>query len=157
MDMLQNVMSEESIEMDSIENTFLTFYAHKLKFGMPISNVIQIIEMQEITPVPEFPSYTKGVINLRGNIVSIVDLSLKLCNEETQYGEKTCIIITQINNILVGFIVDEVDEVKEIAAEDIVSPTELSAEVDNQYLIGITKTDSKVMLLIDIKSLLTER
>jgi purine-binding chemotaxis protein CheW len=154
MDIQRNGASEELPETDSMENTYLTFYSNNLCLALPILDVIQIIGMQEITPIPEFPPYTKGVINLRGNIISVVDLAMRLSNVETQYTDKTCIIITYANRSFVGFIVDKVDEVKEITPEQIINPSELATEVEAHYLTGIAKQDDKVILLVDTKDLL---
>ncbi len=77
--------------------------------------MVQIISMQEITPLPDFPEYAKGVINLRGNIIPVIDMRIRLKKPEAEYNESTCIIVTNIQDTYIGFIVDTVDEVVDIS------------------------------------------
>lgn len=144
--------SEEEPEVKQ----YLTFWVDNQLFGMPIGDVIQIIGMQEITPVPEFPTYAKGIINLRGSIIPLVDMRLRLHKEEAAYNERTCTIVSKIEELLVGFIVDGVGEVVSITDEQISQPPKLSQKGNaHAYLAGVGKLEGRVVLLLDTEKILT--
>jgi purine-binding chemotaxis protein CheW len=139
------------------EEKFLTFWTDQELFGVPISDVVQIISMQKITPLPDFPDYAKGVINLRGNIIPVIDMRVRLKKPETDYDESTCIIVTSINDAYIGFIVDTVDEVADISKDDISPAPKVSRDTTNKYLTGIGQVGDKVVLLLDISKILSEK
>ena len=147
---------EEIEKNDAMKGKYLTFWTGGQLLGIPISDVVQIVEIQEITPIPEFPVYAKGVINLRGNIIAVIDMGLRLHRPEAVYNERTCIIVTKINSIDVGYIVDAVDEVTQISDENIGQPPKVSIDATNGYLTGIGKFNNKIVLLIDTSKLLSE-
>ena len=148
--------SEDKPEERSAEEKFLTFLTDGELFGIPISDVVQIIGMQEITPLPDFPDYAKGVINLRGNIIPVVDMRIRLKKPEAPYDESTCIIVTSIGDSYMGFIVDSVDEVANISADDISPAPVVSDRVSNRYLTGIGQIGKKVVLLLDLSKILSQ-
>ena len=135
---------------------YLTFWTDGELFGIPISDVVQIISMQKIIPLPDFPAYAKGVINLRGNIIPVIDMRLRLKKPEAAYNENTCIIVTSIAEAYIGFIVDTVDEVADIGEEDISPAPKVSRETTNKYLMGIGQIGKKVVLLLDVSKILSE-
>ena len=141
---------------NSLEQKYLTFWTDKELFGIPISDVVQIISIQEITPLPDFPEYAKGVINLRGNIIPAIDIRLRFGKPEIEYNEGTCIIVTRIEDAYMGFIVDSVDEVTDIDDDDITPAPKVSKDVTNQYLTGIGQIGDRVVLLLDVAKILTE-
>jgi purine-binding chemotaxis protein CheW len=142
-------------ETDEMEGKYLTFWTDGQLFGIPIADVVQIIGIQEITPLPEAPGYVKGVINLRGNIIPLIDVRVRFHKPEAEYGEHTCIIVTKIEDSFIGFVVDSVDEVAAIGDAEISAPPRLSADRTNAYLTGIGKLHSKVVLLLDTARILT--
>lgn len=146
-----------NLDEDTLKNKYLTFYTDKQLFGILISEVVQIVGMQEITAVPEFPSYAKGVINLRGTIIPIIDVRLRLKKEEIEYNERTCIIVTNINGAYIGFIVDSVNEVTNINNGDISNPPQMGSDYVNTFITGIAKLNSNIVLLIDLKKILNEK
>ena len=101
---------EEDVNLDT--EKYLTFLIDKQYYAYPIKDVREIIEMQPITEIPEFPSYAKGIIDLRNKVVPIIDVRLRFYKPEIEYTERTCIIVLDIKDIQIGFIVDTVDEVK---------------------------------------------
>jgi purine-binding chemotaxis protein CheW len=139
-----------------LEGKYLTFYSDMQVFGIPISKVVEIVSLQEITSVPEYPRYIKGIINLRSRIISVIDMRLRLNRAEIPYDEKTCIIIIDISGKHVGFIVDEVKEVLDIAYSDISEREQLTPASGNDYLIGFAKTDESVILILDPDKILNE-
>lgn len=151
-----NESISNSIDTSEMDGKYLTFWTDKQFFGVPIADVIQIIGMQKITVVPEFPSYAKGIINLRGIITSLIDVRLRFNKEEVPYNERTCIIVTSINDTAVGFIVDEVDEVTDIAPNDISEPPSISGDRTSTYLTGVARHENKVVLLVNTAKMLSD-
>lgn len=152
-----NNLDIENLDDDTLRNKYLTFFIEEQLFGVPIADVVQIVGMQDITKVPEFPSYAKGVINLRGIIIPIIDVRLRLKKEEITYNERTCIIVTNINETYIGFIVDSVNEVIKISQENISKPPQMGSDYVNSYITGIAKLENNIVLLMDIKKMLNEK
>lgn len=147
----------EDLHEDNLINKYLTFYVENQLFGISIADVVQIVGIQEITEVPEFPEYAKGVINLRGIIIPIIDVRLRMKKAEVPYDERTCIIVTNIDGSHIGFIVDSVNEVTDISEESISNPPNLGSDYVNIYITGIAKLENKIVLLMDIKKVLNEK
>lgn len=152
-----NSIEIEGLDEDTLKNKYLTFYTDKQLFGIPIADVVQIVGIQDITTVPEFPFYAKGVINLRGSIIPIIDIRLRLKKAEIAYNERTCIIVTSINDSSIGFIVDSVNEVTNILNENISNPPSMGADYVNTYITGIAKLNNSIVLLMDLKKILNEK
>ena len=148
--------ADEATESETEEQKYLTFWTDGELFGIPISDVVQIISMQEITPLPDFPDYAKGVINLRGIIIPVIDMRIRLRKAEAGYTDNTCIVVTSIQDTYIGFIVDTVDEVVDIEDENISAAPKVSKEVTNRYLTGIGQVNDKVVLLLDLSRILNE-
>lgn len=145
----QAVAGADTSEMDG---KYLTYWIDKQLFGVPIAHVVQIVGMQQVTEVPEFPYYAKGIINLRGSIIPLIDIRLRLGKQEAEYNERTCVIVTDINERSVGFIVDEVDSVISIPENLISPPPQLSGGTEG-YITGVGKLEDKVTLLMDTRKL----
>lgn len=141
---------------DTLKGKYLTFWTADQLFGVPIADVVQIIGVQKITEIPDFPVYGKGIINLRGNIIPVIDMRLRLHKEEVPYNERTCIIVTNINSLYIGFIVDSVDEVTLLEDAQISPAPSISVNTVNAYLTGIGKLGERVVLLLDTSKILTE-
>ncbi|HEX3038994.1 MAG TPA: chemotaxis protein CheW [Caproiciproducens sp.] len=139
-------LSNSSAEMNG---KYLTFWTDSQLFGIAISSVQQIVGVQKITSIPNFPDYFKGIINLRGSIIPVIDVRLRFNKPETVYNERTCIIVINIQQQLFGFIVDAVDEVTRIDEENISEPPDASTEDACAYLKGIAKLENRVVLLLD--------
>lgn len=146
--------------METVEDTqrgkFLTFSVGREFYGLEIQYVTEIIGIQEITEVPELPIYVKGIINLRGKIIPVMDVRLRFKKEPQEYNDRTCIIVIDIRNISIGLIVDHVAEVVVITAENIVPPPEVRTGFHNRYVKGIGKVGSEVKLLLDCDKLLND-
>jgi purine-binding chemotaxis protein CheW len=139
---------------------YLTFNLGDEEYGLEILKVQEIIGMQEITKVPRSPEYVKGVINLRGKVIPVIDLRLKFGMEEKQYTRKTCIIVVQVKreagDLIMGIIVDEVSEVLDISGDKIEAPPPMGVKVDTQFIMGMAKTDSSVKILLHIEQVLSQ-
>ncbi len=155
MDNLNIGLHQKAGSYDEMHGRYLTFHVDKQVFGIPIADVIQIVGVQEITEVPEFPAYAKGVINLRGNIVPLIDMRIRFQKEELPYNDRTCVIVTDIGSRLIGLVVDSVDEVADISDEEISPPPVVSADETDSYIIGIGLKNDKIVLLIDTQKILS--
>lgn len=140
--------------MTITEEKLLTFSLGNEGYGISILKVKEIIGMMHITPVPRTPEFVKGVINLRGKIIPVMDLRLKFNMEEKTYNERTCIIVveTEINNSqrLLGVVVDMVSEVVNITSEEIEPPPQYSSNIENNFILGIGKLKDRVVIIIDL-------
>lgn len=155
-EVMGQVDSLQGVDASEMDGKYLTFFTDNQLFGVPICDVVQIVGMQEITEIPEFPSYAKGIINLRGSIIPVIDVRLRFGKATRAYDERTCIIVTDINEVAVGFIVDEVDAVTDIDEDDISQPPQISGAAANSYLTGIAKQEGRVVLLLSPVKILTE-
>lgn len=148
---------EQEIENETPKNQYLIFSVDNESFGIDINYVIEIIGMEIITMVPELQEYVKGVINLRGKVIPVMDVRLRLQKPVRDYNDRTCIVVVEINNIYMGLIIDEVLEVINIEQEDIMPPPKNGKEkenITNRYIWGIVKMNDTVRLLLDGEKLL---
>ncbi|CZF80581.1 MULTISPECIES: chemotaxis protein CheW [Grimontia] len=134
----------------------LIFSLAEEQYGIPLSSVKEVIGMVKVTPIPHMPSFFKGLINLRGKIISVIDLRLKLGFEEKAYEpKKTSIIISDVNSLTVGTIVDDVNEVIGFTDEQIETKIQISSSIKREYIYGVAKAeDSSLVLLLDILNVL---
>lgn len=149
---------ENTVEMeeDTQKGRFLTFSLGKETYGIEIKYVVEIIGIQPITEIPELPQYIKGVINLRGKIIPVMDVRLRFKKEPREYNDRTCVIVIDIKDISIGLIVDSVSEVLTIPEQDIVESPRMNKSFNNRYIKGIGKVGNDVKLLLDCEKLLTE-
>ncbi|MDR0671162.1 MAG: chemotaxis protein CheW [Oscillospiraceae bacterium] len=143
-------------EEDGTRDRYLTFAVGDEDYGVEIAYVTEIINVQTITELPELPPYIRGIINLRGKIVPVMDVRIRFSKEPREYTDRTCIIVVDIGDAGIGLIVDLVREVLEISAEQIVPPSESRATGGNRYISGIAKTGADIKLLIDIERLVSD-
>lgn len=145
--------SSEQIDVDDISNKYLTFELSAVLesskvFGIAMKNIIEIITIQQISEVPHAPSYVKGLVNLRGSLVPLVDINERFGFPETEYNDRTCVIVVEIKENLIGLIVNQVYDVVTIRKT---SP--LPAEIDqisNKYVSGVAELeDGRVALIMD--------
>jgi purine-binding chemotaxis protein CheW len=142
---------------DTLSNKFLTFKLGKESYGIEIKHIIQIIEIQNISEVPDMPGYVKGVINLRGKVIPVVDLRLRFSITERDYDNRTCIIVIEINNALIGVIVDTVEEVVEIAEDKVQPPPSFkTASGKDRYISGMGRVGENIKILLDVMKMLYE-
>jgi purine-binding chemotaxis protein CheW len=148
-----NQMNDQNMEEDTQHGRYLTFALGNEAFGLEISNVTEIVGVQPITLIPEVPSYVKGVINLRGKIIPVIDIRLRFGRETIDYDDRTCIIVVDIKDICVGLIVDHVSEVVTIDDANIVPPPDWRTGAQNRYIKSIGKVGNDVKLLLDCDKL----
>ncbi len=138
---------------------FVTFRSGSEYFALKIEYVNEIIVLQEITVIPESVDYIKGLINLRGKIIPVIDVRVRFKQEPAEYTDRTCIIVVSFESMVVGLIVEQIAEVVDIAAEDIMPPPSFghaADKVQNQYVYAIGKIGDSVKLLLDPDKLLND-
>lgn len=145
--------------VDKKKQKYVTFMSGKEYFGLKIEYVNEIIVAQEITAIPETEDYIKGLINLRGKIIPVIDVRLRFKQEPFEYNDRTCIIVINVSNTVVGLIVEKIAEVVEISDENLLpSPTlgklEKSKSQQDRYVYAIGKVGNSVKLLLDPEKLL---
>lgn len=134
---------------------YLTFVLAGEDYGLEILKVREIIGMMEITAVPRTPEFVKGVINLRGKVIPVIDLRLKFGMEEAEYTEETCTIVADVGGVEIGIIVDKVSEVMDIADSDIDETPSFGGSVDTDFILGMGKAEDRVTILLDISKVFT--
>lgn len=140
----------DSAEQKLIQNRFLTFKLNSEKYGIEILSVKEIIGYQKAIPVHKTPEYVKGVLNLRGQIIPVIDMSIKFGMEEKEPSAYTAIIITTIHGTNIGFIVDEVNEVASVTEEQLSAPPEFGASIDVSYLSKVVQIDKEVIMILNL-------
>ncbi len=138
---------------------YLTFTLNEEEYGIGILKVKEIIGMMTITSVPRTPEFVKGVINLRGKVIPIIDLRLKFSMEAIPYSERTCIIVVEIDSddatVLIGIVVDAVSEVLNVKEEDIEDAPTFGTKLDTDYILGMAKMEGSVKILLNIDKVLS--
>lgn len=129
---------------------YVTFFLGREEYGIPILAVREIIGMVPITPVPQMPPYIRGVINLRGGIIPIVDLRVKFGMESVEQTRENCIIVVRAHGVDTGVVVDKMSEVSHVEDSEIQEPPSVGTGADTSFILGIDKSQGRVKLLLDI-------
>ena len=154
---MADIEMQELLEVeDTQKDKFLTFILGNEFYGIEIKYVTEIVGMQPITEVPELPDYIRGIINLRGKIIPVMDVRLRFKKPLREYNDRTCIIVVDIRDISIGLIIDSVSEVLSIPEGDIVPPPEVNKGHNNRYIKGIGKVGSDVKIILDCNKLLND-
>jgi purine-binding chemotaxis protein CheW len=140
-------------------NRFLTFGLGEENYAIPILNIKEIIGMMNITHIPRLPDFIKGVINLRGQIIPVIDLRLKFGLQGRDYDERTSIIVVELQTrdemMIIGLVVDKVNEVLNINPSDIEAPPRYGADIDQSFLTGMGKVAEDVIMILDVGKILS--
>jgi len=140
------------------EGKYLTFTLAGEEYGIGILKIKEIIGMMSITSVPQTPGFVKGVINLRGKVIPVVDLRLRFAMDAIDYNDRTCIIVVEIGgntDMVIGIVVDSVSEVLNIKSEDIEDTPTFGTSLNTDYILGMAKMEGKVKILLDIDTVLS--
>lgn len=155
----QKQIEEEKLKAAQLTGKYLIFNLAAGEYGIDISQVKEIIGMMSITKVPQTPKFVKGVVNLRGKVIPVVDLRLRFGIEATVYTERTCIIVVEIEGtsgiIQIGILVDSVSEVLNIYGRDIDDTPTFGAKLNMDYILGMAKMEDDVKILLDIGQVLS--
>lgn len=144
-----NKAISESASRDDVLAQYLILRINEQYYGLSIANVVEIVAIQPATQLPGLPCYVKGIINLRGHIVPLIDMNVRFGNPEREYTERTCIIIMDFSGMYMGLIVDAVEDVQNIEENMISSPPSISAGDSASFVIGIGKLEKYLVLLLD--------
>lgn len=147
-------LREEMTEIEEEHQEFATFMIGEAIYGVDILKVRDIIGITDITPVPKSPHFVKGVINLRGNIVPVVDLRLKFRMKEREYNGTTVIIVVEVKGRVIGMIVDSVSDVIDIKVESIHESPHYSANIREDFINSVGKKDDKLIIILDVDKIL---
>jgi purine-binding chemotaxis protein CheW len=143
------------------EGKYLTFSMADEEYGIGILKIKEIIGMMPITTVPQAPEFVKGVINLRGKVIPVIDLRLRFGMDAIDYTERTCIIVVEIDGaagtVQIGIVVDAVSEVLNVNAEDIEETPTFGAKLNTDYILGMAKMEGGVKILLDIDQVLSDQ
>jgi len=148
------------MDAKALVGKYLTFALGREEYGIEILKVQEIIGMMDVTKVPKAPDFIRGIINLRGSVIPVVDLRMKFGMEKKADSERTCVIVVNVSaeenakHLTMGIIVDEVSEVLDIREEQIDPPPNFGALVDTRFILGIGKLGKKVAILLDIDKVL---
>jgi len=150
-----------AVKADERAGKYLVFHLGSEEFGIRVLKVREIMGVQDITAVPQTPAHVKGVINLRGKVIPVVDLRLKFGLPAVEYTQRTCIIVVQVqgdtNSMLMGIVVDGVAEVLNLVAGDIEDTPDFGQGVATPYLLGMAKIKGKVKILLDIDQVMSSQ
>ncbi|MCP3955310.1 MAG: purine-binding chemotaxis protein CheW [Desulfobacterales bacterium] len=161
-------MAETTDTMDQVvkvmadrEGKYLTFSLAEEEYGIGILKIKEIIGMMPVTAVPKTPEFVKGVINLRGKVIPVLDLRLRFGIEEIDYSERTCIIVVevegQVGRVEIGIVVDSVSEVLNIKGSDIEDTPAFGTKLDTTFILGMAKMEGGIKILLDIDCVLATR
>ena len=157
--MTMPVNENAAAQSDVRAGKYLTFQLSNEEFGIRVLKVREIMGLQEITAVPQTPAHIKGVINLRGKVVPVIDLRLKFGLAAADYTQRTCIIVTQVQGdsgpVMMGIVVDGVSEVLNLTGAEIEDTPDFGEEISSGYLLGMAKVKGKVKILLDIDRVLS--
>ena len=145
----------EKKEISDIEGKFLTFVLGEEIYGIEILKASEIIGLMDITTVPQTPDYMKGVINLRGKVIPVIDLRKKFSMQEGVHTQETCVIVVEVNGSSIGLIVDSVSEVSDITGEEIENAPSYGQGIDTSFIMGLGKVKNKIIILLDIDTVLS--
>jgi len=148
-------MNEVQKKQDAELLQLVTFSIGEEEFGVDILKVQEIIRTMEITKVPRAPDFVEGVINLRGKVIPIIDLRRRFGLDSREHDKHTRIIVIEINNMIVGFVVDSVSEVLRIPANTVEPPPPVVAGLESEYISGVGKLEDRLLILLDLDRLLS--
>src|SRR5512145_451833 len=158
-DQQTKVMDQAVHAMADKEGKYLTFCLAGEEYGIGILKVKEIIGIMPITVVPQTPKYIKGVINLRGKVIPVIDLRLKFTLAAAEFTERTCIIVVEImttgRTVMMGIVVDSVSEVLNIKAADIEATPSFGTKLNTEYILGMAKAGGSIKILLDIDKILS--
>lgn len=142
---------------DTQKDKFLTFRLAEEEYGIEICHVTEIVGMQKITTLPDMPDYVKGMINLRGKVIPVLDVRTRFKIPARDYDNRTCIVVVNINDSSVGLVVDTVRDVANIPEKEIEPPSQIQKKTGNSFIKGMGKVGDEVKILLDVDKLLYEK
>ena len=141
---------------DTQKDRYLTFKIATENYAIEIKYILEIISIQRITTIPEVPDFIKGVINLRGKVIPVIDIRTRFKLDFREYDERTCIIVIKVHEVVIGLIVDTINEVILMPEENIENPTSLGVNNKNKFIMGLGHYNESVVIILDVDKLLHE-
>lgn len=154
--LFKNQLEEDEIEEDTLEDQYLIFSLGERHYGIEIRHITEIVGLQTIAEVPETPSYVVGVMNLRGKIIPLVDARIRLGLEKIPYNDKTCVIIFELEEKIVGLVVDTVKEVLHISKEQMETAPSFQESEKAKFVKYLAKIKEKVKIILDLHTLIQD-
>ncbi|MGE4292226.1 MAG: chemotaxis protein CheW [Desulfovibrio sp.] len=158
-DKLNNVIDDDFMDDedgDSQKDKYLTFHLGNEDYGLDIRYVIEIVGIQKITEVPDMPAFVKGVINLRGQVIPVMDVRTRFRMQPRDYDDRTCVIVVRINETSIGLVVDTVNEAADIPEKNVSPPPQVSKGSGSRFIKGMGKIGDDVKILLNVDKLLYE-
>lgn len=155
-EVMNGLLVDQQEEEDTLSNKYLVFDLDGQKYAIAIAYVVDIINVQPVTRVPNCPIFVRGITNLRGKVIPIIDVRIRFGKAQHDYNERTCIIVVELGDITVGMIIDSVSEVLTLEDDDISPPPSFSSSVDTRFIEGIGKAEDGIKLILDCKTVLDD-
>lgn len=147
---INDIDYDPALDIDGEKEKYLTFFVDKQLYSIPSNQVIEIISLTPVTYLPRLPDFIKGVINIRGKVIPLIELQLRLKNTPAVYDEHTCVVVVEIGDNSVGFIVDRVHDVTDISLSQISPPPKMaSGNKEREFLAGIAKLSTGIAMILD--------
>lgn len=141
---------------DVYDSQWVTFHLEDEKYGVPVEQVKEVLRYTEITPVPGAPDYVLGIINLRGNVVTVLDTRKRFALQSFEITDATRIVIIEVDNQVIGILVDSVSEVMRLNSEEIETAPNVGNDESSRYIQGVASRNGNLLILVDINKLLTD-
>ncbi|MBD3609873.1 MAG: chemotaxis protein CheW [Gammaproteobacteria bacterium] len=148
--------TETDTNNDDFDTQWVTFYLAEEKYGVPVAQVREVLRYTEITPVPGAPDYVIGIINLRGNVVTVLDTRKRFALPPVDVTDSTRIVIIEVDEQVVGILVDSVSEVMRLNSSDIETAPNVGNDESSKYIQGVASRDGNLLILVDLHKLLTD-
>lgn len=145
---------EADEDEDTQKDKYLTFHLGSEIYGIAVYYVIEIVGLQKITETPDTPNFVKGLMNLRGQVIPVIDVRIRFGMPQREYDDHTCVIVVRLENTTVGLVVDTIDEVADIPEEKISPRSRISKGSEGRYIWAMGRTDDGVKILLDVNKLL---
>ena len=151
----QDIYDEEDNE-DTQKDKYLTFLLDGEVYGLEIRHVTEVVGLQKITHVPDMPDFIQGVINLRGQVIPVMDVRRRFQMEPREYDDRTCVVVVNVQGASLGLVVDEVQEVLDLPESQTQPPPRVSRQMSSQFVQGLGKVGEDVKILLDVNRMLYE-
>lgn len=141
---------------DTQKDKYLTFHLAGEEYGVEIRHVTEVVGLQKITAIPDMPDFVKGVVNLRGQVIPVMDVRNRFKMPHREYDERTCVIVLKIQDTSIGLVVDEVQEVLDIPENNLEPPPKVSRAASSRFVRGLGKVGDEVKIILEVDKLLFE-
>jgi purine-binding chemotaxis protein CheW len=145
---------DDEDDEDTLKDKYLTFRLAGEDYGLEVRVITEIVTMQKITEVPDLPAFVRGVINLRGQVIPVIDLRMRFGLEARPYDDRTCMVVSRVDDSPVGLVVDAVNETCDIPASSVSTPPQIAKGAASRFVQGLGRVDDKVVILLNADKLL---